>query len=60
MIDQSGSYCGENHIFYFADNSTSSKVPEGFPCSCGMYKAHYETCPECGQEKITLLPNIHY
>ncbi len=52
---RSGGYCNNGHIFSFAGTLPEGKIPEGFPCSCGMFVAHWVKCPSCGQEKLELI-----
>jgi hypothetical protein len=53
-----GHLCAPNHVFVFAGAYPDGKVPEGYPCSCGLYKAHWTKCPTCGQDHLTLIDNI--
>jgi len=45
-------FCSNGHTFVFAGDG---KIPEGYPCACGQYKAHWVKCPICGQEMLESL-----
>jgi|GEM_PF-3880867 len=48
--------CGAGHLFLFAGSMIDGKVSEGYPCACGLMKAHYVKCKECGNEKLEAVP----
>lgn len=39
-----------NHAFAIAGHWPDGKVPEGWPCMCGLTVARWRTCRECGTE----------
>jgi len=47
--------CRNGHIFVFAGDPAHG-ISEGYPCSCGMNKAHWETCPNCGHKELKAIP----
>jgi hypothetical protein len=47
--------CVSGHVFIFVGGSSYDKVPEGYLCSCGRYKAHWIKCPTCGQDKLEVV-----
>lgn len=56
-INWSGSHlCLGTHVFLWDAGSSNSEVPEGTPCTCGMFIAHYDTCDKCGTKKLTYIP----
>jgi hypothetical protein len=46
---------GDAHFFLYTSTSTNDRVLEGAPCMCGKMKAHYTSCPTCGQDMLTLV-----
>lgn len=55
-IPQGNHYCKSGHVFVHAGAFPSNKVPEGFPCSCGVYQAHWAVCGACGTEILQVVP----
>jgi hypothetical protein len=51
----SASLCRAGHVFTWAGDSTS-RAPEGCPCSCGHTFAHWEKCPCCEQTRLVAKP----
>jgi len=47
----------DEHYFPWAGSSYDTEVPEGMSCMCGLMKAHYEKCPECGEWHLKPVPN---
>lgn len=46
---------GDPHTFIWSAGETNMEIPEGLPCVCGEYVAHYEICPTCGSKILKLV-----
>lgn len=44
-----------SHIFIWSATENNPEIPEGLPCVCGKYVAHYENCPTCGSKIVKLV-----
>ena len=49
--------CAGGHAFQFtASSGTGERCPDGILCQCGAMVAKWETCPTCGQDRLTAVP----
>lgn len=46
--------CSNGHTVVWA--GTTTEIPEGVPCSCGLTVTHYTVCKECGHRKLEFVP----
>ncbi len=51
------SLCNGWHVFTFAGSISDGKISEGYPCACGLTRAHYVKCDKCGLEHMEAIPN---
>lgn len=48
--------CGAGHIILWTSGNSGDSAPEGTPCMCGMFKAHYVKCGWCGHQILNMIP----
>ena len=44
--------CSDGHVAVFTAGGTDGRVPEGLPCLCGAFVAHWATDPDTGEERL--------